>query len=167
MRSASSLVVGLLVLGIGAAPVRAQPPQGRPPAGAAAARAPRGGHLWWNDDEVVAKLSLTEEQRKQMDATYEKFQKERANPAKAREAFNAALRQGKLDEARRELSEWAAADSAQVNAAGGLKLEVLSLLDAEQRKQLQATHPNLVNSVWVPRAAWGGPQQRQRPPVQR
>ena len=168
IRSGSSLLVGMLALALGGALAHAQPQEGKPaaaePAAKAPARAPRG-HLWWNDDELVAKLSLSAEQRQRMDAAYEKFQKERANPAKAREAFHTALRQGRLDEARRELTTWAGAESAQVSAAGGMKLDILSVLDAEQRKQLQASNPNLVNSVWVPRPAWKAAPQRA--PVQR
>ena len=165
----AKLLVGILALGLAAPPAPAQQPEGKPdaaPAAQAAPKAPRG-HLWWNDDELVAKLSLSAEQRKQMDALFEKFQKQRANPAQHREAFHAALRQGKLDEARKELAAWADSESAQVRAAGGLKLEVLSLLSAEQRTQLQAMHPNLVGAVWVPRPAWVAQPGRPRPPAPR
>lgn len=174
VRSTSSLLVGILALGLVTAPARAQQPEGKPagaaPAAKAAPKAPRG-HLWWNDDEVVAKLSLSAEQRKQMDARFEKFEtfekQERTNPFEAREAFHAALRQGKLDEAQGALSAWADSESAQVRASGGLKLEVLSLLSAEQRKQLQAIHPNLAGALWVPRPAWRAPPLRQGPPAPR
>jgi Spy/CpxP family protein refolding chaperone len=155
----SSLGIGILVLGLAAAPVRAQQPGGKAaaPAGAnAAAEAPRG-HLWWNDDKVVAELSLTGEQRKRMDALLAKVktsQEAAPGPMKLREKFHAALRQGKLDEARKALSEWAESEKQLTRAMGGLKLDVMSLLSAEQWTKVQAMQPNLAGVSWSPRASW-------------
>ena len=155
---ASSLGIGILVVGLVAAPVRAQQPEGKAaPAGAKAApEAPRG-HLWWNDDKVVAELSLTGEQRKRMDALLAKVktsQEAAPSPIKLREKFHAALRQGKLDEARSALSEWAESEKQLARAMGGLKLDVMSLLSQEQWKKVQAMLPYLAGISWAARPSW-------------
>ena len=156
----SSLGIGILALGLMAAPVPAQQPEGKgaaAPAGAKAApEAPRG-HLWWNDDKVVAELSLTGEQRKRMDALFAKVQSSQAaapSPMNRREKFHAALRQGKLDEARSALSDWAESEKQLTRAMGGLKLDVMLLLSAEQWTKAQAMRPNLVGGSWAPRPSW-------------
>jgi hypothetical protein len=133
-----------------------QPARARP--GEAAAKASQV-HLWWNDPELVAKLSLTADQRGRMDRLFEAYQKEArggggATLPKARAAFHAALRQGDVERARAELAAWAESERGQVQAYGDLKLGVLSLLSAEQRKTLGSLQPDLVALAWAPRPSW-------------
>jgi Spy/CpxP family protein refolding chaperone len=146
----SCFVVTALALALQAAPAGAQAParQGAPPP------AP---HLWWNDAEVTAKLSLTIEQRSRMDELYKKFQRDtatRATAVAARDEFHAALREGDMERARTKLAAWADAENAQLRGQGTLRIEALSLLDAEQWKALRALKPDFLAAPWAPRSTW-------------
>jgi hypothetical protein len=116
-----------------------------------------GGHLWWNDSEVSEKLALTTEQRSKMDALYRRYADgtgTRNELAADRKGFETALRQGDLARARSLLDEWADAEDAAVRGLGTLRIEVLSLLDAEQRKKLAMLKPDFVATSWDPRPSW-------------
>ena len=68
-----------------------------------------------------------------------------------------------MDRARRELDSWAEGERALVQAAGKLKIEVLSLLSEEQRKALASAYPRLIRKAWVPRASWEPAPPPKRP----
>jgi Spy/CpxP family protein refolding chaperone len=167
-RPGISLAVAALALALGAAPAPAQQAPGRPAALGGGAGAP-GGHLWWNDPEVGEKLSLTVEQRARMDELYRKVQQQneaRGNPVAARDAYLAALREGDMERARTRLAAWADAEDAALRGMGTLRIEVLSLLSAEQRKALASLKPDLIGVPWNPRHAWTylPPPKRMAPP---
>ena len=147
-----SLVVVVLALGLGASPAWAQQQPAGEPAGGAVPKP----HLWWNNPQLVAKLSLTAEQRAQMDRLFETYQREsgRGRGAKARVVFYEALAQGDAEGARRELGKWANAERGQIQALGDLKLAVLALLNTEQRKALASVRRDLIRMDWTPRPFW-------------
>ena len=138
-----------------AAPGRAADPA-PPPQPAAAAKPAAPGVLWWNDPQLVEKLSLGAEQRGRMDALWKTYDASvRANAiGKPRASYFGALHQAKYDEARKQSEAWATAAGALVRADGALKIGVLSLLSAEQRTKLDAMNPHLASFVWMPRPSW-------------
>jgi len=157
-----AVTLGLAVALARSAPVRAADPAGpaAPAAPAAKAAAPAAkaapGVLWWNDPKLLEKVSLGAEQRGQMDALWKTYDAAlRANAVgKPRAAYFGALHQAKYDEARKQSEAWARAAEALVRADGALKVGVLSLLSAEQRKALDAVNPQLAGFVWTPRPTW-------------
>ena len=161
---AFGLLLALATTGFGtfSSPARAADPadeQARP-----ARRAER--HLWWNDPSVVEKLSLSEDQRVQMDGLFETQRNAGKIPASqsdARKAFHQALRQGDVDRARKELASWAERQRAVIQASGEFKIGVLSLLSGEQSKALASAYPRLIEQPWTPRASWEGRPQQRRP----
>jgi hypothetical protein len=115
------------------------------------------GHLWWDDPEVVAKLRLGAEQRERMGELYRKFQEERrarGDLRAAHDAYLAAVREGDLAQARERLEAWAGKLDAEVRGFGTLRIEILSLLDAEQRKTLATLKPDIVGAPWLLRPTW-------------
>jgi Spy/CpxP family protein refolding chaperone len=128
-------------------------------AGAKRAAAPAGpaGHLWWDDPEVGAKLRLAPEQKQRMGAVYRKFQearRARGDLSAAHEAYLAAVRAGDLAKASEQLEAWASKRDAELRGFGALRIEILSLLDAEQRRTLATLKPDLVGAPWLPRGVW-------------
>jgi Spy/CpxP family protein refolding chaperone len=125
------------------------------------------GHLWWNDPSVVEKLSLSDDQRAQMDGLLETNNNQRKTQlglAKLRGEFNEALKQGDVDQARKGLASWAEEQKAVIQALGELKIGVIPLLSPEQRKALSsAAYPQLIQTPWTPKARWGARPQRERP----
>jgi Spy/CpxP family protein refolding chaperone len=157
-----SIAVGLLVAvataGFGALSASAQAAD---PADEKARQARRPEtRLWWNDPAVVEKLSLSNDQRAQMDQLYETYRNERKNASRssnARVPFLEALEQGDMDQARKKLDSWAEGDRAHAQATGELKIGVIALLSEEQRKALETGYPRLIRQSWVPRASWERP----------
>jgi Spy/CpxP family protein refolding chaperone len=163
-----SIAVGLLVavagagLGVLSAPAWAQEPTVEP---AKPAKRPEV-RLWWNDPAVVEKLSLSGEQRAQMDQLFGTYLSERKNAARSKNAnkrFLEALEQGDGERARKELDSWAEGEQGLVQAGGKLKIEVLSLLSEEQRKALASAYPRLIRKSWVPRPSWEPAPPPKRP----
>jgi len=166
-----SIALGLLVavatagLGTFSAPAWAVDPadkQAKP-----GKRAQQERRLWWNDPAVVEKLSLSGDQRAEMDRlfeTYRSAQKSYAQQGNARTAFHEALKQGDAERARKELASWVKREGVLVQAAGELKIGVLSLLSEEQRKTLASSYPRLFPQPWMPRASWE-PQPRPKQPA--
>jgi Spy/CpxP family protein refolding chaperone len=122
--------------------------------------------LWWNDPAIVEKLSLSGEQRAQMDQLFGTYLSERKNAARssnARKPFLEALEQGDMERARSKLDSWAEGERAGVQAGGKLKIEGLSLLSDEQRKALASAYPRLIRKSWVPRPSWEPAPSPKRP----
>jgi Spy/CpxP family protein refolding chaperone len=120
--------------------------------------------LWWNDPTVVEKLSLTGDQRAEMDELFETYRNTRKSSAAASglpTGFYQALEQGDADRARTALASWAETERARIQTMGDLKIGVISLLSEAQRKTLASAHPPLIRQVWTPRASW-----EPRPPRQ-
>ena len=137
----ASVVVGLAV----AAPVALaeDAPAGRTGMGASALNA---SQLWWNEPGLVEKLSLSAEQRQQMDATWAEFRRKLADhDAKTvRRDFTRALADGDWEAARRALalSVWPRTADLEV------KIRVFELLSAEQREALIAARPAIGWPRW-------------------
>ena len=113
--------------------------------------------LWWNDPGIVKILSLTNEQREKMRdylAAYRKKVPQDRRP----EAFHETLVQGKWKDARAESDKLAKTAEASVRMRGTLKIDVLSVLSAEQHKMLIDRYPRLVYKPW--RRAMGGASPR-------
>jgi hypothetical protein len=166
LRVAIGLVLGLAAPAFLPAAAAAQPPAekaapGAPPAPPGAAERP---HLWWNDSSLIEQLELKADQRAKMDGAYEKFRSAATTRGAqaARSAFEAALREGKWSEARKQLDAWMDQQGAPVRAFGELKIEVLSLLSDGQRKKLYAELPRLVQAPWRPRVSWASEAQPPR-----
>jgi ParB-like chromosome segregation protein Spo0J len=171
------IVLGLLLaLATFSSPARAQDPVDEPAKPARQAQAKRAeARLWWNDPAVVEKLELSGDQRAQMDQLFETYLSERkkaATSSNARKPFFAALEQGDMDGARRELASWAEGERAGIQAGGKLKIEVLELLSEEQRKALASAYPLLVRKAWAARPSWepapapkrpAGPTRQEKP----
>jgi len=159
-----SIAVGLLVavatagLGMFSSPAWAADPadkQAKP-----AKRAQQERQLWWNDPAVVEKLSLSGDQRAQMDQlfeTYRSAQKSHVKQGNVGNAFQEALLQGDSDRARSELDAMLRKMRAPAEALGELKIGVIALLSEEQRKALESDYPRLIRQTWVPRASWERP----------
>jgi Spy/CpxP family protein refolding chaperone len=114
---------------------------------------------WAADPAVIEELSLTGDQRAQMDGMFETYKsaRKRAREANARQAFREALGQGDEDRARRELDSWAEGERARTQATGDLKIRVLSLLTEEQRKIRASAYPHLIQTNWTHRPSWEPP----------
>jgi Spy/CpxP family protein refolding chaperone len=115
---------------------------------------------------VIEKLSLSGDQRAEMDRlfeTYRNAKRSRAKQGKARTAFHEALEQGDEERARKQLASWAEAEAALIQALGKLKIGVLALLSEEQRKTLALAYPRLLPQPWMPRPSWASPPRPKRP----
>ena len=121
------------------APIRAKIPMPGGPADPAA--------LWWNDAGIVKSLSLTETQRKKMDAYLAAYRK-KVPEARRRAAFHEALAKGDWAEARKQLAKLSQFADESVRTRGNLKIEALSLLSKEQHKKLVDHFPRLIYKPW-------------------
>lgn len=98
-------------------------------------------------------------------AAYRHARASSPDPRAARQSFQTALREGRLDEARSALDAWAKTEERSLRAQAGLKIDVLALLSDEQLTKLRALRPNPIALVWEPRPAWGGrASERKSPP---
>ncbi len=121
-------------------------------------------NIWWNQQEVVDKLALTQAQRAAMDAVFKSFRQERQvaqerNPI-LREAFAEALGQGRWQEARRLNQETAELAGDRVAAQPELKIDILSLLTTEQLATFGAEYEHLYQRPWFRRMTMGSGRQR-------
>ncbi len=117
---------------------------------AAAARAKE--RAWWNHDAVIADLVLTAEQRVKMDELlYASLQQEGESRRKQHEAnakLEDALHHGDLKAAREAAPGLREALGDSWECKSMLMLDVLSVLDGEQRQKLLASHPDLLRQPW-------------------
>lgn len=133
-----------------------------PAAAAEPAPAARSGpRVWWNDDQAVETLSLSEEQREKMDAYLAEYREKSDRESRLTpDAFFDALRGGDWAKARAELKRLSDDAMVPVEARGNLKIEVLALLSDEQLAKLVERYPQLIERPWVrgPRAPGRGPR---------
>jgi Spy/CpxP family protein refolding chaperone len=126
-------------------------PAGGPKAGRGKGAAPGGPEdmtaLWWNDPKIVKSLSLTDEQREKMGKKLEAYRKQVPRDRRP-EAFHEALVQGQWKEARSESEKVAELAETSVQLRGTLKIDVLSLLNKEQRELLVDRYPRLIYKPW-------------------
>jgi Spy/CpxP family protein refolding chaperone len=113
--------------------------------------------LWWNDPGIQKAMSLTSDQRKKIDAILATY---RANvPAKTELAkFHELLVQRDWKQAVAESEKIADRARTGVRMRGQLKIDVFSVLTAEQHQTLVDKFPRLVYKPWT-RAMRGTPQR--------
>src|SRR5262245_36285334 len=127
-RVAALAALALAALAASAQEPAKQPPAKHPPAARAAAKqAAPPVQLWWNDPHLVESLSLSAEQRKKMDALFEKHPIGAPPGApgmasKERSAYFSALRAGDVEGARKQLAVWAQAADRELREAGELRV---------------------------------------------
>jgi hypothetical protein len=102
---------------------------------------------WWNDPKIVKALSLKDEQRKKMN---ERLTAYHAKVPKNRkpETFHETLVQGDWKAARGENKKLAETAAKGIEIRGTLKIDILSLLNEEQRKALVDKYPRLIYKPW-------------------
>ena len=103
--------------------------------------------LWWNDPKVVKALSLTDEQRTKM-GEHLKAYREKVPENRPPEAFHETLVQGNWKNARSEGAKLAKRAETSIRMRGTLKIDVLSLLNQEQRGMLVDGYPRLIYKPW-------------------
>jgi hypothetical protein len=111
--------------------------------------------MWWNEPEIVSHLSLSEEQRQNMDGQYRTYL-DTGPPRRdsiGREAFAEALAAGDWNGARARLDEMAKAAAVPLREQGELKIRLLSQLSKEQHQRLVEKYPQLLRRPWVTRRA--------------
>ena len=127
-------------------------------AGGRPLRAPaEGPRIWWNQPRFVDGLALDSEQRGGMDRVLERH-------VEARREKGRSYKQARAEVARAaQAGDWEAAEAASVRLGeaaaelarleGGLVVDVLRLLTAEQRAKLRDEFPAILRRPWL----FGGP----------
>ena len=117
---------------------------------------------WWNDSKIVSHLSLSEEQRKNMDDQFQAYVEKGPPPTDAavRDAFVEALTARDWNGASTGLDEMAEAVTVRVRAQGDLKIHVLKQLSKEQHELLVEKYPQLLKRPWVNRRADSRPRRK-------
>jgi hypothetical protein len=104
--------------------------------------------LWWNDPSLIKALSLTDEQREKMARVLAAYH-EKLPTDRSAAAFHETLVQGKWQESRAENDKLARIAELSVRMRGDLKVDVLSLLSAEQHRELVDRCPQLIYKPWL------------------
>ena len=109
--------------------------------------------IWWNQEPKIEVLTLSAEQRTDMDAALDRFLDLRREAiSRQRQSFSAfgdALAAGDEEEIRRRGDALAAAMAAPSEGQVELMIEVTSLLSAEQRGELHSRFPKLLSRRWI------------------
>lgn len=120
--------------------------------------------IWWNSDQMVQQLSLTDSQRAQLDALLGEYLTQlrtgREQRKELQDELNSAAREAdwtKADEVAEQLAQHEAATS---KTQTGFRLRGLKLLTGEQLKTITETYPHLVENPWVRFGAIRRAQQR-------
>ncbi len=112
---------------------------------------------WWNDPVIVQEISLTGEQRSQMDAAFERYSSKldavRQNRGLQNE-FLEALEKGDWARGRKLLDELSARSTNPHLEMSKLKLEILPILSDAQREKLLAGYPRVIKRQWRPAVGW-------------
>jgi len=118
------------------------------PAKAPVQGGPKDGNArWWDDPKIVKALSLTDEQRQKMGEYLKAYRKNVLQDRKP-EAFHEALVQGDWKDARIQGDKLAKAAETSVRTRGAFKIDVLSVLNKEQREMLVDQYPRLIYKPW-------------------
>ncbi len=140
------------------------------PAGEGAAAQPGSGATrrgWWNEPSISSTLSVTDAQRKKMDAHLDAYLEavRGGDGPELMAAFQQALRAADWNKARVELARLVEQGGVPARAQGELKIRVLSELDAAQHKLLLEKYPRLIERPWMRPQPRGGGQggQGRRP----
>jgi len=162
-RRMAALAAVVVLASLAAAPaVAAQGSKGATPGAAAQGPGGRMAHLpradpakrmWWNREQVAARLALSDEQRKAMDERFttciEQRREHTARYAQLRKAMGEALVAGdwKTAEARAQAADAELAAASSLETA--LVVEVMKVLSDSQRHQLVDAYPRLLQRPWL------------------
>ena len=123
--------------------------------------------VWWNSPPIVKQLSLSDEQRAKMDGYLEVYRRTGSgdNP---RSSFTDALAAGSWREARAQLKQVEDQAVASIRTRGELKIDVLSVLNEDQRKTLVERYGRLIRQRWAnamqsPEPTGQGPGRAEQP----
>jgi Spy/CpxP family protein refolding chaperone len=115
-----------------------------------------GRGKWWNVQDVVQKLELSNDQRAQMDGLWAKFLEQRASKqrvqSEARRHFEDTLSSGDWKAAHEAADEWDKQTVEMLNAENELKIDVLSLLTEKQLEKFATSYSALLRHAWA--GAW-------------
>ena len=165
-RKSLSLAAALLLsAGLLAGPTSAQ--DTAPPSDQAQMIADATAAVWWNRTRFIDRLALSEELRQQMDTALAGHlegadQKARAQQQKV---LGQALAAGEWDKALATVDALNTARAEAFSAQTQLKIDVLKMLEPNQRKALAENFPRLLDRPWVrPGRSQkaGGARQRSR-----
>jgi Spy/CpxP family protein refolding chaperone len=104
--------------------------------------------LWWNDPGIQKALSLSDEQRKKIEAYLAAF-RAKVPPKVELQAFHETLVQRDWKQARSENKKLAERAEASVGMRGKLKIDVLLVLTPEQHQILVDKFPRLIYKPWA------------------
>lgn len=111
-----------------------------------------GPRIWWNMKTYVEALGLSAEQRRGMDELFMAHRDARRQQAREyrqeHRAFVESLRRGDFAAARKASERLSVRTAELAKLASALKIDVIALLDAEQRHRL-AEFPNILQRAWM------------------
>ena len=120
--------------------------------------------VWWNQEKKLAKIKLSEQTRKQMDAVAQVYLAERETIAGKRSfnAFSDALEAGDWELATTE-ADLQTELSAKINRAKmQMMIDVMKLIPQDQVAKIRETFPLLLRRDWIPgRGMIPSPRARQ------
>ncbi len=109
--------------------------------------------IWWNQPDMMQALRLNQQQRQQMDRRLmqliEDRRAARSRLIEQQRTFADALAQGNWDTARAAGAVLRQGVADAIDAQTGLKIDVVSWLDGEQRQIFVRDYPNLLQRPWV------------------
>jgi len=124
---------------------------------AAAEEGSRARTQWWNDPVIVREISLTSQQRTQMDAAFERYSEKLDASRRDRSLHNEfleTLEKGDWARGRELLDQMSSRAAGPHEAMNELKLEVLPLLSDAQREGLLERYPRVIKRQWRPAVGW-------------
>lgn len=125
---------------------------------------------WWNQPSQTVEIELRKDQRAKMDSLLlECIRKRivaRARQRALRQQYRDAIMGGKLEEARRAAEELSKSVTERSMALYDLKIDVLSVLDAKQRRTIMTLYPGLLRKAWI-KTPHTRPRRRHRPPQEK
>lgn len=166
-RKSPALAALLLAAGLLAVPAGAQ--DAAPATDDAQVLADATAGIWWNRARFVDRLALSDEQRQQMDTLLAGHLEKADLTARAarQKELSQALVAGEWDKARGAVDALNSARAEAFSQQTELKIEVLALLESNQRKTLSEDFPRLIERPWLRPGRGGaksngGERQRQR-----
>ncbi len=109
--------------------------------------------IWWNQKRKIEALSLSEEQRHQMDHKLGDYLREFTSHAKdQKEAFAAlgnALQAGNSELAEQQNSKLSQLTSTSVSRQVDIMIKVVAILTDEQRAIVAQKYPSLFSRLWL------------------
>lgn len=118
------------------------------------------GFIWWNNEEMVERLGLTEEQRATLDQMlhdrYWALRENRDRRQAVQDEFRDAVAAGDWTRAEETADRLAALEADAERFDTDFVLSGLQLLDADQRAKLATDHPHLVERPWLIMRRLGG-----------